>query len=78
MIPGLAKTYIDSYFDKTKPHIKALIEDQLKKIGPVKIIMTLWGIWKKPMKLRIKLPEDAKNAQDLDDGATDDIYYEKD
>ena len=40
--------------------------------------MTLWGIWKKPMKLRIKLPEDAKNAQDLDDGATDDIYYEKD
>ena len=60
MIPGLAKTYIASYFDKTKPHIKALIEDQLKKIGPVKIIMTLWGIWKKPMKLRIKLPEDAK------------------
>ena len=77
MIPGLAKTYIASYFDKTKPHIKALIEDQLKKIGPVKIIMTLWGIWKKPIKLLIKLTEDAKNAQDLDDGTTDDIYYEK-
>ena len=77
MIPGLPKTDIHSYFDKTKPHIKALIEDQLKKIGPVKIIMTLWGIWKKPIKLLIKLTEDAKNAQDLDDGTTDDIYYEK-
>ena len=77
MIPGLPKTDIHSYFDKTKPHIKALIENQLKKIGPVKIIMTLWGIWKKPIKLLIKLTEDAKNAQDLDDGTTDDIYYEK-
>ena len=39
--------------------------------------MTLWVVWKKPIKLLIKLPEDAKNAQELDDGTTDDIYYEK-
>ena len=35
-------------------------------MGLVKIIMTLWVVWKKPIKLLIKLdPEDAKNAQDL-------------
>ena len=39
--------------------------------------MTLWVIWKKPIKLLIKLPEDVKNAQDLDDGTAGDIYYEK-
>ena len=76
-MPGLPKTDIDSYFDQTKPYIKTLIENQLKEIGPVKIIMTLWVIWKKPIKLLVKDPEDAKNAQDLDDGTTDGIYYEK-
>ena len=39
--------------------------------------MTLWVIWKKPIKLLIKLPEDVKNAQDLDDGTAGDIYYGK-
>ena len=40
-------------------------------MGLVKIIMTLWVVWKKPIRLLIKLdPEDAKNAQDLDDDAT--------
>ena len=39
--------------------------------------MTLWVIWKKPIKLLIKLPEDVKNAQDLDDSTAGDIYYEK-
>ena len=43
-------------------------------MGSVKIIMTLWVIWKNPIKLLIK---DAKNAQGPDDGATDNIYYEK-
>ena len=47
-------------------------------MGLVKIIMTLWVVWKKPIKLLIKLdPEDAKNAQDLDDDATGDIYNKK-
>ena len=31
VIPGLSKTDVDSYFDQTKPHIKTLIENQLKK-----------------------------------------------
>ena len=33
VVPGAPKTDIDSYFDKTKPHIKTLIEDQLKEWG---------------------------------------------
>ena len=40
-----------------------------------KIIMTLWVIWKKPIKPLIELdPEDEKNAQDLDDSRTGDNY----
>ena len=74
VMPGKPKTDIDSYFDQAKPHINTLIEKQLKEMGSVKIIITLWVIWKKPMKLLMK---DAKNAQDPDDGATDNIYYEK-
>ena len=65
------------FFDQIKPQINTLIENQLKEKGSAKIIMTLWVVWKKPIKLLIKLPEDAKNAQELDDGTTDDIYYEK-
>ena len=77
VMAGLPKTDIDSYFDQNERYIKTLIENQLKEMGSVKIIMTLWVVWKKPIKLLIKLPEDAKNAQELDDGTTDDIYYEK-
>ena len=65
------------FFDQIKPQINTLIENQLKEKGSAKIIMTLWVVWKKPIKLLIKLPEDEKNAQELDDGTTDDIYYEK-
>ena len=39
VIPGVPKTDIDSYFDQSKPHIKTLIENQLKEMGPAKIIM---------------------------------------
>ena len=60
------------FFDQIKPQINTLIENQLKEKGSAKIIMTLWVVWKKPIKLLIKLPEDAKNAQELDDGTTDD------
>ena len=75
VISGAPKTDIDSYFDQTKPHIKTLIKNQLKEMESAKIIMTLWVVWKKPIKLLIELdPEDAKNAQDLDDGTTGDNY----
>ena len=75
VIPGLPKTDIDSYFYQTKPHIKTLIENQLKEMGSAKVIMTLWVRWKKRIMPLIKLdPEDAKNAQDLDDGTTGDNY----
>ena len=39
--------------------------------------MTQWVIWKKSVKLLVKDPEDVKNAQDVDDGTADDIYYKK-
>ena len=75
MIPGLLKTDIDSYFDQTKPHIKTFTKNQLKDMGSAKIIMTLWVRWKKRIMPLIELdPEDAKNAQELDDGTTGDNY----
>ena len=75
VIPGTPKTDIHNYFDQTKPHIKTLIKNQLKEMGSVKIIITLWVRWKKPIMPFIELdPEDAKNAQDLDDGITGDNY----
>ena len=75
MIPSRPKTDIDSYFDQTKPHIKTLIENQLKEMGSAKIIMAIWVIWKKPIMPLIELAhEDAENAQDLDDGITGDNY----
>ena len=78
MILGKPKTDIDSYFDQAKAHIGTLIEKQLKEMGSAKIIVTLWVTWKKPIKLLVDLdPEDAKNAQELDDGTASDIYYEK-
>ena len=43
-------------------------------MGSVKIIMTLWVVCIKPIKLLIK---GAKNAAGLDEDTTDDIYYEK-
>ena len=77
-MPVASKTHIDSYFDQAKPHIKTSIKNQQKEMGSAKIIMTLWIIWKKPIKLLIKLdPEDAKNAQGLDDGTVGDIYHKK-
>ena len=63
MIAGAPKTYIDSYFDQTKPHLKALIEKQLKEMESAKVIMTLWVRRKKPVESLIKLrPEDSENV----------------
>ena len=60
VMPGLPKTDTDSYFDQAKLHIDRLIEKQLKEMGSVKIIMTLWVIWKKPINLLIKDPQHKK------------------
>ena len=74
VIPRTPKAYIDSYFDRTKPHIKTLIEDQLKEMQSAKIIMTLWVRWKKPVKSTITLDtEDLEGAQDIG-GNTGDNY----
>ena len=76
VMPGKPKTDIDSYSDQAKLYIKTLIENQLKKMGSAKIIMTLYVSWKKlkeqPL---IELhPEDVKNAKELDDGNTGDNH----
>ena len=66
VIPGAPKTDINSYFDHTKPHIKTLIKNQVKEMGSAKIVMTLWVIWKKPIKPLIELdPEDLEDAEDI-------------
>ena len=66
VVPGAPKTDTDSYFDQTKPHMKTLIEDQLKEIGSAKIIMTLWVRWKKPVRLAITLdPDGEEDVQDI-------------
>ena len=78
LMPGLPKTDIDSYFDQSKPYIKTLVETYIKTlIAKGGGVMTLWVIWKNAIKLLIEGPKDAKSAQELRDGTTDDIYYEK-
>ena len=68
MVPGAHKTDIDSYLDRTKPHIETLIKDQLKEMGSAKIIKTVWIRWKKPVKLAITLnAEDIEGVQDIGD-----------
>ena len=60
MVPKTPKADTDDYFDWAKPHIKALIEHQLKEIKSTKVIMVLWVGWKKPVNLAIILnSEDA-------------------
>ena len=67
-MPEKPKTDIDSYFDQAKRYMKTLIQNRLKEMGSVKIIMILWVLWNKPIKQLIKLgPDDT----------TGDIYYEK-
>ena len=75
VMPGKPKTDIDSHLDQAKQHIGTLIEKQLKELRSAKIIMTVWIIWKKPIITLIELdPENAKNAQELDDAITKDNY----
>ena len=50
MMPGKPKREADSYFDQANPYIKALTKNQLKEMGSAKIILTLWVLWKKPIK----------------------------
>ena len=72
MIPGIPKTDYNSYVDLSKPIIKALIEDQLKEMVSIKVIMTLWVRWKKHVKSSITLdPEDVEGAQDIRDNTGD-------
>ena len=72
MIPGTPKTDNDSYFDQAKPHNKTLIKNQLNEMGSANRIIILRVRWKKPIESFIELDtEDAKNAQELDDGTGD-------
>ena len=74
MVPGLLKGYIDGIDGQVKPHVKALIEDQLKEMQSTKVIMTLWVRWKKPVKSALTL--ESENVEDTKDieGNTVDSY----
>ena len=80
VIPGTSKTDIDSYFDQVKPHIKTLIENQVKEMRSAKIIVTLWVMWKKPMERPlIDLgPEDLEDDTLYWDDGTGDSYIRVD
>ena len=54
---------INGYLNRDKPPLKLLIEYQLKKMQPPKVIMTLLVRMKKPVKLTVTL--DPENAQDI-------------
>ena len=47
---GLPIADIDDSVDRAKPHVKALIADQLKEMQSTKVTMTLRVRWKKPVK----------------------------
>ena len=51
MKSGKAKVDIDIYFYQVNLYIKELINDQLKEIQTANIIMTLWVVWKKSLKV---------------------------
>ena len=57
-LPGLPKADIDSYIDRVKPHIKTLIEGQLRELKSAKVIITLWLKWKKKTKLAVDVSEE--------------------
>ena len=72
VIAGAPKIGIDSCFDQTKPYIKTLIKNQLKEMGSVKTIITVWVRWKKPIETRIEFDlENLEDAQDTEDNAVD-------
>ena len=74
IISGLPKAEIISYLDQSKPHIKALTEDQPKEMQFTKVIITLWIRLKKAVSLSITLdPKDVEYAPDVG-GNTDDKY----
>ena len=74
VVPSLLKADIDGIYGRVKPHVKALIEDQLKDMQSTKVIMTLWVGLKKPVKSTITLDyKDEEDAKDVD-GNTDDTY----
>ena len=74
MINGIPKADIDSYFVQAKLHIKALIEDQLKKMQSTNIVMTLWVKQKNSVKSGLTLDtRDFEYVQDIRN-KTDDNY----
>ena len=77
VIPGIPKAEIDSYVDQVKPHIKAFIEDQLKRMQPTKVFATLCVRQKKPVKSVITLDlEYVKDNQNIECNTGDNFTQE--
>ena len=45
--PGLAKTDVDTYIEKITPHMKSLIEQQIREMGLAKVQLCMWIKWRK-------------------------------
>ena len=77
VIPGIPKAEIDSYVDQVKPHIKAFIDDQLKRMQPTKVFATLCVRQKKPVKSVITLDlEYVKDNQNIECNTGDNFTQE--
>ena len=64
---GLPKADVNTYIEKVKPHIKTLIEEQLRELKSTKVQLHMWVRWKKPVEgLAFELSEEEmRGAQDL-------------
>ena len=40
--PGLPKVDVDTYIEKITPHMKTLIEQQIKEMGSAKVQLCMW------------------------------------
>ena len=71
--PGLPKADVDTYIERVKPHIKTLIEEQLRELKSVKVQLHMWVQWKKPVEgLTFELSEEEmRGAQDLSSAKAD-------
>ena len=75
--PGLPKTDVDTYIKKITPHMKTLIEQQIKDLGSAKVQLCMWIKWKKTEEMVIQLtPEEFEEAEDIP-GEVKEIIVEK-
>ena len=74
---GLPKIDVDTYIEKITPHMRSLIEQQIKEMGSVKIQLCIWVKWKITEEMVIQLtPEEFEQAENIH-GEVKEIIVEK-